>query len=266
MIITSIAFFAALVVQQSLALPFRICAGLPLTFVLRVTAPVVSVLCCLFLMVNSGEPCYGRDLSRFDSMDDFLQACSASKRKNIKRNLKKAQDTLRTKGIQASYHLAGTWRCTREIRTLLWDQCKGHDGFTCGSPAIVTGNRPVPPAFVYFVEMVFFAAFPNDIQILRDREGRLISINTRTHIRNMYCNPTYACRHEHAKDGIYSYSNRHSLTESFRVQASVVNVMPSMRSAKGSLGLRPLHMGAIAAAGLSFACKAPRSPKVEEDR
>mmetsp|Transcript_39744 Transcript_39744/g.84972 ORF Transcript_39744/g.84972 Transcript_39744/m.84972 type:complete len:650 (+) Transcript_39744:2521-4470(+) len=265
MLILSILFFAFLIVQQVIALPFRLCGGRPLTFVLRLTGPILGSLCCLFVSVNSGEPCYGRDLRRFRTIDDFLLANSASRRKNIKRNLKKATETLRAKGIQASYHQAGTWSITREMRELLWEQCKGHFAPIYGYPAIVSCYKPMPPWMVYYVELILFLAFANDIQLFHDRNNRLVCMNTRVLIGTMYVNPSYASHPDHGRDGLYSFSNRHMVREALRLRADILNVLPSMRSAKGQLGLRPLNNRAICCCSMNPFHRTPVSPNIEAD-
>merc|ERR1719158_439054 len=128
-------FVLAFLILQTCVLPFRLFGGTLLAEVLALASSAMYSIVSLVVMIDVCEPCYGRDMrratgntdsdhagsGRFDSFDHFLHNCSPSRRKNIKRNLKKAGEELEKNGIEVVYKSAGSWRITRELRTLIWD-------------------------------------------------------------------------------------------------------------------------------------------------
>lgn len=263
-LIVTVTFLLVWVVQQTVVLLPRCCGGAVLTFVLRITAPLMSVLTCSFVTTNTCEPCYGAEVGQIESFDDFLQRLSASRRKNIRRNLKKADEELQRHGIQVSYHVAGTWRLTAEHRGVIWEQCKRHDARGYGYSDILNCGKPVPPRIMYMGEIVLILAFPCDIQVFRDRNGAMVSLNTQVRIGSTLWNPNYATVEEYSRVGIYPVSSRYQLKEAIRLRLRILNVMPSMRSAKGALGLRPLRRCSIFCAVWRCGCRREPRPEVTE--
>lgn len=261
--IVSITFIFTWIVQQLVVLFLRPCGGRSLTFVLRLWAPLMSSLCAWFVTTNTCEPCYGAEIGDVESFDDFLQHRSASRRKNIRRNLKAAEADFQRLGIEVSYHPAGTWRLTSEMRTVIWEQCRRHDAKAYGYSDILNCGKPVSPRIMYLGEIFLILAFPCDIQVFRC-QGAVISINTQVRVGDTYWNPNYATVEEYSRCGIYAWSSRYQLSEAIRLRLRTLNVMPSMRSAKGALGLRALSRCALLRAAWSCARRAPREVSTQE--
>merc|ERR1712194_38840 len=74
----------------------------------------------------------------------------------------------------------------------------------------------------------------------------------------MFYNPNYATIEEYARIGIYAWCGRYHVMETIRLQMRMLNVNPSMRSAKSTLGYRPLKLCAIIGACWSCARRQPR--------
>merc|ERR1712224_186526 len=87
--------FVAFFMQQLVLLPFRPCGGRSLKFMQQLTAPVMALWTCIFVTTSTGEPCYGANIAHVESFDGFVQKLSAARRKNIKRNLKTADEEMR---------------------------------------------------------------------------------------------------------------------------------------------------------------------------
>lgn len=245
-------FGIVVLLHQLLILPFRIRGGRPLTQLLKFFGPLMSCLVYTFIAINFGEPCYGRDMDTLVSHDDFLKTCSASKRKNIRRNYKAATKELQKREIQATLYPAGTWRITYEILSLVWHQCNRHTERAYGFADITHCWRPVSSPMVLIGELLFLLVFPCDIQLFRTKDGKLVSLNSRVHIGNVYMNPNYAAREDHSQIGIYCSVNWDIVQEAIRLRATVLNVMPSMRAAKKALGLRSLPFFDTLLASLTF--------------
>merc|ERR1712048_1026912 len=92
----------------------------------------------------------------------------------------------------------------------------------------------------------------------RNRENRMISFNTQVRVGGMYYNPNYATVEEYARVGIYAWCGRYQVKEAIRLRMRMLNVNPSMRSAKGALGLRPLRRCAVFATVWSCIRRQPR--------
>lgn len=216
---------------------------------------------------NYGQSCFGREVGEFESMDDFLETVSASKRKNIRRNQRAAQKEMDKHGIVVTMHPAGTWRFTTEFFALIGHQGSRHQEKFHGYPNVVHCNQPVSPFLVMFTEFLFILVFACDLQVFRTKEGKLISFNTRVHVGNCYFNPNYGCYEEYSKYGIYAWTNWDTMAEAIRLRATVANFMPSMKEAKNKLGLRKLRFLAIQAACFSLtSAVALKKPTKEQEQ
>lgn len=260
----TVSFLVIFTLQQLLLLPCRPCRGRPLAFMQRLTAPILACLAYTFVTTNTCESCYGANVNELQSFDAFLQkSCSASRRKNIKRNLKAADEEMRRQGIEVSNHSAGTWRISRELRNVIWDQCRRHEARAFGYSDILNCSQPTPSLIMYVGELVLMLAFPSDIQLFRSSDGTLISLNTTVHIGNTLWNPNYATTEQFSRCGIYPWTSRYQLKEAIRLRCEMLNVMPSMRSAKGRLGLRELPRGRLLRASWAggLCCCSRREPR-----
>lgn len=116
---------------------------------------------------------------------------------------------------------------------------------------------------MYAGELFLLFAFPCDIQIFRLPDGKMVSINTRVHVGNIYFNPNYACLEEYSQLGIYIWSHWHILHEAIRLRCNVVNFMASMRAAKKAIGCRSLGLASMVGACCS-PTNTPQEKSMEE--
>lgn len=262
LVLLSLAIFCTWFAQQLMVLPFRLCGGRPLVYVLHLFAPFMLCLMLSYVSIMHGESCYGRETQAFNTFDDFLQKLTASRRKNIKRNCAAGMKELHSCGIEVSFFPAGSWRLTPELCALMW-----HQNARCGERAygyadIANCWKPVPSAFMFFGGMLVLLALPCDIQLFRTRSQELVSLNTRVHIGNVYLNPNYATVEAYAQKGIYQWATMDIMQEGIRLRASIVNFLPCMRSAKKALGLRSLGLADSLDASVSWS----RSPRQDEPK
>jgi hypothetical protein len=231
-LVSSLFYWSIFICQQIILLPFRVCGGAPLAFMLRLWGPLMASVTFPYCANNYGQSCFGREVGEFESIDDFLETVSASKRKNIRRNQRAAQKEMDKHGIVVTMHPAGTWRFTTEFFALIGHQGSRHQEKFHGYPNVVHCNQPVSPFLVMFTEFLFILVFACDLQVFRTKEGKLISFNTRVHVGNCYFNPNYGCYEEYSKYGIYAWTNWDTMAEAIRLRATVANFMPSMKEAK----------------------------------
>ena len=237
-------FHLVLVLHQALLLPFRLCGGPLLVWLMHALAPLIVPLLCHFSTLSFGDACMGAHLDGLASYEDFLLKGPAKEKKhvkqNCKRNVKLAQKALEERQVDVQTHAPGTWRLRREYRDLIWASCTRHSTTTRGCSNLLVGGQPAPSLAVYSMQISLALVFPCELQTFRDRQGKLVALNTYSNVGAAQFHLNYACDEDYARCSLYHWSSKDQVEKAIQRGASVLNLLCTFSDAKLSLGFQRL--------------------------